>query len=101
MDTARQLTRWSVAGLLLLLPTVVLAWIAVLSTERGGRCLMYGEQCSGIPGGVLYGFFWAAVVLGVLALLWPRTRWTPARAGAVLLQWGAQLTLGTLILSGA
>ncbi|MBD0422967.1 hypothetical protein H0H10_28075 [Streptomyces sp. TRM S81-3] len=99
--TARALTGWSLAGLLLLLPTVVLAWVAVLATERGSRCLMYGEQCSAVPGGALWGCFGAAPALGAPALAWPRTRWTSARAGAVALQWGAQLMLGALILSGA
>ncbi|MGW0817518.1 hypothetical protein ACWD00_30545 [Streptomyces viridiviolaceus] len=99
--TARALTGWSLAGLLLLLPTVVVAWIAVLATERGSRCLTYGEQCSSVPGGTLWACFWAAAALGLLALAWPRARWAPARAGAVALQWGVQLTLGALILSGA
>ncbi|MEU0741661.1 hypothetical protein [Streptomyces sp. NPDC006134] len=106
MNTAQQsagrhLTGWSVAGLLLLLPTVAVAWLLVLASERGSRCLMYGEQCSQIPGAALYGCFWAALALGVLVLAWPRGRWTPARGGAVLLQWAAQLTLGALILTGA
>ncbi|MFJ8084228.1 hypothetical protein ACIQ6Y_26875 [Streptomyces sp. NPDC096205] len=98
---ARQLTRWSTYGLLLLLPTVVVSWIVVLSTDRGGRCLMYGEHCSPVPGAVVWGFFWTAAGAGVLALVWPRTRWSYARSGAVLVQWGAQLTLSALILSGA
>ncbi|MBG0852873.1 hypothetical protein I2W78_13730 [Streptomyces spinoverrucosus] len=101
MNNARLLTGWSVAGLLLLLPTVAVAWVAVLATERGSRCLTYGEQCSTIPSGVLHAFFWAALALGALALAWPRARWQYARLGAVLVQWGAQLTLGSLILSGA
>ncbi|MFI5678840.1 hypothetical protein [Streptomyces cellulosae] len=106
MTTARQpvtrhLTGWSAAGLVLLLPTVGLAWIAVLATERGSRCLTYGEQCSTVPGGLLHGLFWAALAAGVLALAWPRTQAVSARAGAVLVQWAAQLTLGVLILSGA
>ncbi|MFJ8545486.1 hypothetical protein ACIRFH_26370 [Streptomyces sp. NPDC093586] len=98
---SRALTGWSVTGLVLLLPTVVLAWIVVLAGERGSRCLMYGEQCSTVPPGAVWGCFWAAAALGVLAVAWPRTRWTSARCGAVVLQWCAQLTLGALILSGA
>jgi hypothetical protein len=98
---ARQLTRWSVSGLLLLLPMVIVTWIAVLMTERGGRCLAYGEQCSTIPGALLWGCFWASVAAGKLALVWPRTRWPYARFGAVVVQWGAQLTLIAMILSGA
>ncbi|MFE1201696.1 hypothetical protein HUT15_13155 [Streptomyces sp. NA03103] len=99
--SARALTIGSVAGLVLLLPTVVLAWIAVLASERGSRCLTYGEQCSRVPGDALWACFWASAALGVLALAWPRARWVPARCAAVLLQWGAQLTLGALILAGA
>ncbi|MER0444054.1 hypothetical protein ABR738_05650 [Streptomyces sp. Edi4] len=98
---ARFVTGWSIAGLVLLVPTVVVAWIAVLSTERGTGCLMYGEQCSTVPGEALYGCFWVALVAGLLALVWPRARWAGARTGAVLVQWGSQLTLGLLILSGA
>ncbi|MEU9069712.1 hypothetical protein AB0E06_31105 [Streptomyces sp. NPDC048109] len=99
--SARALTIGSVTGLVLLLPTVVLAWTAVLASERGSRCLTYGEQCSRVPGDALWACFWASAALGVLALTWPRTRWVPARCAAVLLQWGAQLTLGALILAGA
>ncbi|QOV42655.1 hypothetical protein [Streptomyces chromofuscus] len=43
----------------------------------------------------------AALALGVLARAWPRARWQYARLGAVLLQWGAQLMVSGLILSGA
>jgi hypothetical protein len=99
--SARAVTGCSVAGLVLLLPTVFVAWIAVLATERGSRCLTYGEHCSSVPGEALWGVFWLAFAAGLLALLWPRTWWTSARVGAVLLQWGAQLTLGAMILSGA
>ncbi|WP_162833281.1 hypothetical protein [Streptomyces sp. CB09001] len=99
--SARALTTGSVAGLVLLLPTVVLAWTVVLASERGSRCLTYGEQCSRVPGGALWACFWASAALGALALALPRTRWTPARCGAVVLQWGAQLTLGALILADA
>ncbi len=98
---ARTLTIGSATGLALLLPTVLLAWIVVFNSERGGHCLMYGEQCSRVPGDALWACFWASAALGVLALAWPRTRWVPARCAAVLLQWGTQLTLGALILAGA
>ena len=107
MNTAQQqsagrlLTGLSVTSLVLLLPTVGLAWLAVMTGDRGSRCLMYGEQCSQIPGGLLYGLFYASVATGVAALVWPRHRAMPARAGAVVLQWVLQFTLGLLILSGA
>ncbi|MGN5379991.1 hypothetical protein BIV25_36910 [Streptomyces sp. MUSC 14] len=97
----RFITVWAVVGLLSLLPIVVLAWLVVLSGERGSRCLEYGEQCSAIPGSALYTVFWLALATGVGALVWPRARWRSARAGAVWLQWGAQLTLGAMILNGA
>ncbi|MEW2621677.1 hypothetical protein [Streptomyces sp. NPDC048106] len=97
----RFLSGWAVAGLLLLLPTVVLSWLVVLSGERGTQCLMYGEQCSTIPGSALYAAFFLALAAGIVALAWPRGRGTYARAWAVLVQWGAQLVLGALILSGA
>lgn len=100
-SAGRHLTGWSVAGLLLLLPTVAVAWLLVLASERGSRCLLYGEQCSPVPGAALHGCFWAALALGVVALGWPRGRWPPARAGTVLLQWATQLTLGVLIVAGA
>ncbi len=100
-SAARQLTGWSVTGLVLLLPTVALAWIAAHSTERGGRCLMYGEQCSTIPDAVVSGFFLAALGSGLVALAWPRTRWTPVRSVAVAAQWLAMLTTGALLLDGA
>ncbi|MBL3665850.1 hypothetical protein JL475_07515 [Streptomyces sp. M2CJ-2] len=99
-SATRPLTVWAVAGLVLLLPTVIVSWIAVLSTERGSRCLLYGEQCSGVPDGLAPGFFLTALVTGVLATAWPRTRWPSARFGAVAVQWSAMLTMGALILSG-
>jgi hypothetical protein len=97
----RFVTGWAVAGLLALLPIVVLCWIVVLSGERGSRCLEYGEQCSTIPGYALYDAFWLALFAGLAALVWPRARWTYARLWAVFVQWAAQLTLGAMILSGA
>ncbi|MGW5970832.1 hypothetical protein [Streptomyces sp. NPDC055186] len=100
-SATRPLTVGAVAGLVLLLPTAVLAWIVVLSTERGSRCLTYGEQCSGVPDGLTPGLFVTSLVAGVAATAWPRTRWLPARTGAVAVQWAAMLTMGALILSGA
>ncbi|MFJ3224433.1 hypothetical protein ACIPJS_13910 [Streptomyces sp. NPDC086783] len=99
--TARSSTGWSVAGLLLLVPTFVVAWLLVLSTERGSKCLTDGEGCSSVPYEDVYGCFFAALAAGALALLWPRTRWVVVRSGVVMLQWGAQLTMGALILTGA
>ncbi|BBC93977.1 hypothetical protein [Streptomyces griseofuscus] len=62
---------------------------------------MYGEGCSTIPGSALYAAFWLALAAGVAALAWPRARGTYSRAWAVCVQWGAQLALGAMILSGA
>ncbi|MFH8338687.1 hypothetical protein [Streptomyces sp. AM6-12] len=97
----RLITGWAVAGLVLLLPTVVLSWAVVLSGERGTRCLMYGEGCSDIPGWALYAAFALALLAGIVALAWPRGRGTYSRSWTVFVQWGAQLTLGAMILSGA
>lgn len=99
LAAGRVVTRWSVVGLVLLVPTVVVASIAVLTSRRAGLCLTYGEHCSTVSGEALYGCFWGALAAGLLALVWPRVRWTGARVGVVLLQWGAQITLGALILS--
>ncbi|MFY4721409.1 hypothetical protein [Streptomyces sp. LaBMicrA B280] len=97
----RLISGWAIAGLLLLLPIVVLSWAVVLSGERGTRCVMYGEGCSTVPGSALYGAFSLALVAGIAALVWPRGRGTYSRAWAVCVQWGAQLTLGAMILSDA
>ncbi|MFJ9925981.1 MULTISPECIES: hypothetical protein [Streptomyces] len=97
----RFITGWSLAGILLLLPIVVLSWMVVLSGDRGSRCLTYGEQCSTIPGSALYLAFFLALGAGVAALAWPRGTATYARATTVFLQWGAQLVLGAMILDGA
>ncbi|MFG3546954.1 hypothetical protein [Streptomyces sp. NPDC047725] len=97
----RALTWWSVAGLVLLLPTVVVSWILVLASARGSECLMYGRHCSSVPGSVVFGVFWASLAAGVVALLLPRARWTPVRCGVVVVQWCAQLLVGALILGRA
>ncbi|MDX2931166.1 hypothetical protein [Streptomyces ipomoeae] len=97
----RVINLWSALGLILLLPMTLGSWILRLSTERGSRCLAYGEGCSTIPGGVLHGFFWASIAFGLVAAAWPRTRWASARYGAVVLQWCAQVVLCALIVSGA
>ncbi|MFD7711576.1 hypothetical protein [Streptomyces sp. NPDC059786] len=98
---ARLLAVGAVTGLIMLLPIVVLAWLAVLSTDRGTGCLMYGEGCSDVPGGLLWALFWTALTAGVTAVVWAPDRWPAARTGTVLLQWGAQVTLAALIMSGA
>lgn len=80
---------------------VVLSSVLALAGERGSRCLTYGDQCSQVPGVLLYGCFWTAVAAGLAALLWPRARWTGARLGTVVVQWTAQVVLAFLILSYA
>ncbi|MHB9859002.1 hypothetical protein [Streptomyces sp. YIM S03343] len=100
-DTDRGLRKWSGWGLGLLLPMVVLSCVPVLASGRGSRCITYGDECSAVPGAFLYGCFWTAVVAGLTALLWPRARWTGARAGIVVVQWTAQVVLACLILSYA
>jgi hypothetical protein len=94
----RTLTRWSAWGLALLLPGILFTSIAVLSTERGTRCVTNGE-CPQVPGALVYGSLMTAVVAGLAALVWPRRTWTGARTWAVVLQWTAQALLMLLILS--
>ncbi|MGW3146572.1 hypothetical protein ACWDG1_18175 [Streptomyces sp. NPDC001177] len=94
----RFLTRWSVWGLALLIPTVFLSAIGVAATERGTRCITYNE-CPQVPGALVYGTFLTAVAAGLLALAWPRRRGTKGRAAAVVLQWSAQSLLALVILS--
>ncbi|GLX53773.1 hypothetical protein Shyhy01_67220 [Streptomyces hygroscopicus subsp. hygroscopicus] len=96
----RFISGWAVTGLVLPLPTVALCWAVVLSGERGSRCLMYGEQCSTIPGPALDVAFCLSLVSGIAALVRPRGRRTYSRACTVFVQWGAQSTLGAMILSG-
>ncbi|WP_225837227.1 hypothetical protein [Streptomyces sp. NK08204] len=93
----RTLTRWSAWGLALLLPSVLAAAIAALSTYQGTRCAEYNE-CPRIPGALVHGSLVTAVVAGLAALVWPRRRWTGARAWTVVLQWSAQVLLVLLIL---
>lgn len=80
---------------------VVLSSVLALAGERGSRCLMYGEECSQVPGALLSGCFWTAAAAGVAALLWPRARWTGVRIAIVVVQWTVQVVLTFLILSYA
>ncbi|MFJ3233523.1 hypothetical protein [Streptomyces sp. NPDC086787] len=91
------LTRWSAWGLALLIPSVLAAALAALSTYRGGRCFEYGG-CHQVPGTLVYGSLVTAVAAGLAALLWPRRHRPGARTCAVLLQWSAQVLLVLLIL---
>ncbi|UFR02633.1 MULTISPECIES: hypothetical protein [Streptomyces] len=97
-DDVRVAAGW---GLGLLLPVVVFCALVAFTSERAGRCLAYGQDCSPVPDQLLYGSFWTSLVAGAAVLAWPRTRWAGARVGAVLVQWGAQLLLAALILSYA
>ncbi|BBC33340.1 hypothetical protein SGFS_046340 [Streptomyces graminofaciens] len=99
--SSRRITLWAALGLILLVPMVLMSFFVTLWTERGSRCFTYGETCPTIPGEVLYGFFWASVAAGLVAAVWPRTRWMSARSGAVILQWTLQVVLCLIILSGA
>ncbi|WP_225826912.1 hypothetical protein [Streptomyces naphthomycinicus] len=97
----RLLRAWAGWGLGLLLPTAVFCTLVAFSSERAGRCITYGENCSATPGWLPAGSFWASLAAGVIALMWPRARWTVARLGAVVIQWCAQLMLAASILSFA
>ncbi len=99
--SSRRLTGLAVAGLVLLVPVVLVAWLLVLASDHGSQCLMYGAPCSPVPGELLWALFHVALGSGLLALTWPRTQGKSARCGVVVLQWGAQLLLGLLILTYA
>lgn len=96
----RHLRRFAVLGVVLLPPTALGSWFLVLASPRGSRCLTYGEGCGAVPGAVLWALFWAVAVLGLAAAVWPRTRWTYARCGAVVLQWAALWALALSIVGG-
>ncbi|WP_330459521.1 hypothetical protein OIB37_23215 [Streptomyces sp. NBC_00820] len=100
-DSAHALRLWAGWGLGLLLPMTGFSIFVAISSPRATRCLMYGEECASVPDGLLYASFWIAVLGGLLALLWPPASRAGVRLGAVLAQWGAQLTLCALILSYA
>ncbi|MET9520176.1 hypothetical protein [Streptomyces sp. NPDC002994] len=62
--TAVRLRMASVFAAVLLLPGAVVAWVASVSTEQGGRCLKYGgDACGASPPG------WAFVAALVAALV--------------------------------
>ncbi|GAA1103577.1 hypothetical protein GCM10009579_83490 [Streptomyces javensis] len=87
-------------GLVLLVPTAVVSIVLALMTERAADCVMYGNQCSSIPGSVIFGSFLASAAFGVFAVGCPR-EWLPfpsARSWAVKLQGAAQVTMAMLLL---
>ena len=95
----RTLSLWAGLGLVLLLPMVGASYVLSFLSEEAGRCLNYGEGCPTLPDGVLHAFFWSSVALGLTAAALPRTRWAPARYGAVIVQWCAQSVLCLLIVN--
>ncbi|WP_327300880.1 hypothetical protein [Streptomyces goshikiensis] len=69
----------------LLLPALVLAKIAVLSTETGSRCLVYGG-CTPFPGVAFWALLGVALAAMVAALAAPEVAAKPALAVQILLE---------------
>jgi len=97
----RNLRSAAKAGVALLLPTAFISILLSLTTERAADCIMYGNQCSGTPGWVIFGAFLVSAALGIYAASCPR-RWLPfptARSLAVTLQWFAQFMMAMMLLT--
>ncbi|WP_328676653.1 hypothetical protein OG905_23100 [Streptomyces sp. NBC_00322] len=102
----RQWRRPACLGLMTLLPTAILAWLAVLMSERFGRCLTYGEGCGAsynALGSVAWYAFWGSATAGVAALIvYPTAGWARrVRKSLVVTQLALQLVTATAILAMA
>ncbi|MBP8538036.1 hypothetical protein [Streptomyces sp. MK37H] len=88
-------------GLALLVPTVGVSIVLALMTERAADCVMYGNQCSSIPGAVIFGSFLASAAFGVFAVGRARERlpFPSARSWAVKPRGTAQVTMAMLLLA--
>ncbi|MFE3996554.1 hypothetical protein ACFXPW_33450 [Streptomyces goshikiensis] len=69
----------------LLLPALVLAKIAVLSTETGSRCLVYGG-CTPFPAVTFWALLGVALAAMVVALAAPEVAAKPALSVQILLE---------------
>ena len=101
-DTAHDRTlRTAAKAGALLLPTALISILLSLTTERAGRCLTYGEQCSATPGWAIFGALLASAALGIYAASCPQERlpFPTARSWAVKLQWLAQLVMAMMLLT--
>ncbi|MFF8383302.1 hypothetical protein ACF053_06560 [Streptomyces kanasensis] len=93
------------AGLaaLALAPAWLCAWLAVAFSEDFGRCLTYGERCTGWPSWVGQAAFVVAGAAWCAVLLVPgRGRWAPpVRLTALAVQLAAEAVLVLSVLSRA
>ncbi|MFG2879731.1 hypothetical protein ACGFYU_32765 [Streptomyces sp. NPDC048337] len=84
-------------GLCLLIPSLIAAFVAVLSSPRAGRCITYGEGCApGAPGTWVVWAVGITLVAGLLAVSWPARRLPFAGARAWMT--GLQITAHTAAL---
>ncbi|MFE6662012.1 hypothetical protein ACFVFH_00405 [Streptomyces sp. NPDC057697] len=92
--------RASWTALTLLVPVVVGAGLLALGTARGSGCATHGVECADVPDGSIPASFLAALLLGVLAVAWPRKLlpFASARGWLLGLHGAAQLTTAALIL---
>ncbi|MCX4732852.1 hypothetical protein [Streptomyces sp. NBC_01363] len=99
----RGIRRASWIALALLVPVVVGAGLVTLSTTRASGCVTYGVECADVPDGSIPGSFLAALLLGILAVAWPRKLlpFASARGWLLGLHGAAQLMTAALILSFA
>ncbi|MCX4527299.1 MULTISPECIES: hypothetical protein [unclassified Streptomyces] len=75
----------AIVSAVLLLPALVLAKIAVLATETGSRCLVYGG-CTHFPIAAFAALLGVALVAMVVALAAPPVAAEPALAIQILLE---------------
>ncbi|MGR3934774.1 hypothetical protein [Streptomyces sp. BRA346] len=97
----RRLRTAAKVGVGLLIPTAIISIVLSLMTERAADCITNGNQCSAIPGPVIFGAFLVSAALGLFAASCPQQRlpFSTARSWAVKLQWLAQLTMAMLLLA--
>ncbi|WP_327185864.1 hypothetical protein [Streptomyces sp. NBC_01334] len=91
--------RWAAVAALLFVPAVVATAVSTLTSERAGRCLTYGEQCTpALPGWL---FAWSAGVGAVAFLIAVAAPALRVRQAALVAQFLAEGTALLVILSHA
>ncbi|MEU2668195.1 hypothetical protein ABZ622_04885 [Streptomyces sp. NPDC007164] len=99
----RGIRRASWFALAMLVPVVVGSGLLALTTTRASGCLAYGVNCADVPDGSIPGCFFAALLLGVLAVARPRKQlpFASARGRLLGLHGVARLMTASLILGHA
>ncbi|MFI5767004.1 hypothetical protein ACIA74_00395 [Streptomyces sp. NPDC051658] len=99
----RGIRRASWFALAMLVPVFVGSGLLTLTTTRASGCVTYGVNCADVPDGSIPGCFFAALLLGILAVAWPRKLlpFASVRGWLLGLHGVAQLMMASLILSFA